>query len=102
MPEPKIWKIAIEQSASGVSFQPSALSINLSDSVFWANNTPNAHQPAPVNGTPNQWVAQPIPPGGQSPQVVFDSATPSTNPYSCATHPTNPTEKGVITVNTGN
>jgi len=102
MPEPKIWRITIEQGATGASFIPGSLTINLNDSVFWANKTPNHHQPAPDNGTPNQWVSQPIPPGGQSPQVVFDSATPAANPYHCATHPGSPTEKGVITVNAGN
>jgi plastocyanin len=101
MPEPKIWKITIEQGASGAIFRPNPLTINLNDSVFWTNNTKNPHQPAPDGGTPDQWVSQPIPPGGQSPQVVFDDS-PASNPYHCATDPNNPTEKGVITVNTEN
>jgi plastocyanin len=99
MPEPKIWKITIEQGISGASFDPSSLTITLNDSVFWANNTANPHQPAPNDGTADQWVEQPIPPYGQSPQVVFDSDTPATNPYHCATHPQAATEKGVIIVN---
>jgi plastocyanin len=102
MPEPKIWKITIEQGVSGASFNPASLTITVNDSVFWANNTPNPHQPAPDNGTSDQWVAQPIPPHGQSSQVVFDSPTPATNPYHCALDPTVPTEKGVIIVNAEN
>lgn len=104
MSEPKIWKITIEPGIGGVVFQPRALTIEVNDSVFWHNNTSKPHQPAPDDGTPDQWVSQPIPPGGQSPQVVFDldpdkNTFPVNNPYHCATDPIAPTEKGVITVN---
>jgi hypothetical protein len=96
MPEPKIWKVTIVQGATGASFIPAALTINLNDSVFWVNNTPNSQQPAPDDGTAGQWVPQPIPPGGQSTQVVFDSATPASNPYHSNA------AKGVITVEAEN
>jgi plastocyanin len=105
MSEPTIWKITIEQDqkTNTASFHPASLTIAQNDGVFWHNNTPNPHQPAPVNGAPDQWVSQPIPPGGQSPQVVFDDDPPAPRyPYYCALDPTAPTEKGVITVNTGN
>jgi plastocyanin len=102
MSEPKIWKVTIEQGASGASFNPASLTITQNDSVFWHNNTPNPHQPAPDGGTPGQWLSQPIPPGGQSPQVVFDDDPPVNYSYHCATHPNAPTEKGVITVNAEN
>jgi plastocyanin len=110
MPEPKIWKITIEQdkTTNTASFNPPCLTIALNDGVFWHNNTPNPHQPAPVNGTPDQWVSTPIPPGGQSPQVIFDDA-PDKPPapsypyqYYCAIDPKAATEKGMINVNTGN
>lgn len=101
MSEPKIWKITIEQGASGAVFTPNPLTITQNDGVFWHNNTPNPHQPAPDSGTPDQWVSQPIPPGGQSPQVIFDDDPPEPSyPYHCATNAS--TEKGVINVNTGN
>jgi plastocyanin len=104
MPEPTIWKITIEQDkkTNTASFHPASLTITQNDGVFWYNNTPNPHQPAPDNGTSDQWVSKPIPAGGRSPQVVFDSATPASNPYHCASDPNAPTEKGVITVNAGN
>ncbi len=105
MSEPTIWKITIEQDkkTNTASFQPASLTITQNDGVFWHNNTPNPHQPAPDNGTSDQWVSQPIPPGGQSPQVIFDDNPPDPSyPYHCATDPKAPTEKGVITVNTGN
>lgn len=102
MPEPQIWKITIEAAAGGATFHPSSLTITVNDSVFWVNNTSNPHQPAPDGGTSDQWVSEPIPPHGRSPQVVFDSATPASNPYHCATDPTAPTEKGVITITVEN
>ena len=106
MPEPKIWKVTIEQGTTGVTFRPTPQSVNLGDSVFWFNNTSSPHQPAPDGGTSDQWVSHPIPPHGQSSQVVFDTLpsgqTSANFSYHCAVHPTNPTEKGVITVNATN
>lgn len=106
MPEPKIWKVTIEQGTTGVTFHPASQSVNLGDSVFWFNNTTSAHQPAPDGGTADQWVSQPIPPHGQSSQVVFDTVpsgkTSVSFSYHCASHSGSTTEKGVITVNATN
>lgn len=101
MAEPKIAKVTIQISAGYTSFSPNPQTINLNDSVFWTNQTEAAHQPAPDGGADDQWVSQPIPPNGQSPQVVFDDVdallgqTTVNLPYHCAKHPS---EKGVITV----
>ena len=106
MPEPKIWKVTIEQGSTGVTFRPTPQSVNLGDSVFWFNNTTKPHQPAPDGGTADQWVSQPIPPHSQSSQVVFDTVpagqTSVSFSYHCAVDSTSPTEKGVITVNVTN
>lgn len=112
MAEPKIASVTIAAAippGSTSIFNPTTQTINLNDSVFWANETNEEHQPAPDGGKDNQWLTQPIPakkspeaPAPTSPQVVFDS-TPSGKttsfPYHCATHPTRDKEKGVITVN---
>jgi plastocyanin len=102
MPEPTIAKVTITPAPEGITiFNPSTQTINLNDSVFWGNNTSEAHWPAPDGGQDNQWLTQPIPAHGESPQVVFDS-TPTGKtasfPYHCAKHPYSASEKGVITV----
>lgn len=105
MAEPKIVRVTIQTSGGVTVFNPKTQTINLNDSVFWVNQTNMAHQPAPDNGKDDQWVAQPIPPQGESPQVAFDDVpgllgqTIVNIPYHCAKHPTLANEKGVITVN---
>lgn len=108
MPEPTIARVLIERTTQVTVFNPETQTINLNDSVFWANNTGEAHWPAPDGGADNQWLAKPIPAEGESPQVTFDTVNGSTssppNPvttsfgYHCAKHPHNASEKGVITV----
>jgi plastocyanin len=85
---PKIHQINI--TAAGF---PANTTIAQYDSVFFANNTAQPHQPAPDGGTPTQWVPGPVRPNGESPQVVFNST--GTFAYHCVIH-TN--EKGTITV----
>lgn len=100
MPEPTIAKVTIETSGGVTVFNPKTLNINLGDSVFWANTTGEAHQPAPDGGTDTQWVAKPIPSKGESPEVTFDtvpSGKTTSFPYHCAEK--GHTETGVITVN---
>ncbi|HEY6250254.1 MAG TPA: hypothetical protein VI685_09850, partial [Candidatus Angelobacter sp.] len=77
MAEPKIARVTIDPAPEGVTiFNPSTLNINLNDSVFWANKTSEPHWPAPDGGEDNQWLANPIPAHGESPQVVFDTLNP--------------------------
>ena len=98
MAEPKIAKVTIAIGPVQTTIlRPNPETINQFDSVFWSNETTEAHQPAPDGGADNQWVSQPIPPKGQSSQVVFE--TTGTFPYHCVKHPTSAAEKGVITVN---
>ena len=104
MPEPSIAKVTIANTPGATSiFSPTPQVIYQYDSVFWVNNTGESHQPAPDGGTDDQWVSEPIPPNGQSSQVVFETVPSGQNSvnysYHCAKHPTNPAEKGVITVN---
>jgi plastocyanin len=98
MAEPNIAKVTIANApAQTTVFQPNPQTITQFDSVFWSNETAEAHQPAPDGGADDQWVSRPIPPKGQSSQVVFE--TTGTFPYHCVKHPTSAAEKGVITVN---
>jgi len=104
MPEPSIAKVTIATVPHATSiFSPNPQVIYQYDSVFWVNKTSDAHQPAPDGGTADQWVSQPIPPNGESSQVVFETVPSGQSSvsfsYHCAKHPTNPAEKGVITVN---
>src|SRR5689334_2139658 len=102
MPEPKIARVTIDHAPEGITiFNPSTQTINLNDSVFWFNNTGEAHWPAPDGGADNQWLTQAIPGHGQSPQVVFDTVPSGKTTqfhYHCAKHPQSASEKGVITV----
>jgi len=98
MAEPNIAKVTIANApAQATIFEPNPQTINQFDSVFWSNETADSHQPAPDGGADDQWVSRPIPPKGQSSQVVFEDT--GTFPYHCAKHPDSATEKGVITVN---
>jgi plastocyanin len=98
MAEPNIAKVTIANTPVPTTiFRPNPQTINQFDSVFWSNETTESHQPAPDGGADNQWVSQPIPPKGQSSQVVFE--TTGTFPYHCVKHPNSAAEKGVITVN---
>lgn len=98
MAEPNIAKVTIGNTPSPTSiFNPNPQTITQFDSVFWSNESTEAHQPAPDGGADDLWVAKPIPPKGQSSQVVFEDT--GTFPYHCAKHPTSAAEKGVITVN---
>lgn len=98
MAEPNIAKVTIANTPAPTTiFQPNPQTITQFDSVFWSNETIEAHQPAPDGGADDQWVSRPIPPKGQSSQVVFE--TTGTFPYHCVKHPTSAAEKGVITVN---
>lgn len=98
MAEPNIAKVTIANTPAPTTiFQPNPQTITQFDSVFWSNETTESHQPAPDGGADDQWVSRPIPPKGQSSQVVFE--TTGTFPYHCVKHPTSAAEKGVITVN---
>ena len=98
MAEPNIAKVTIANAPAPTTiFQPNPQTITQFDSVFWSNETTESHQPAPDGGADDQWVSRPIPPKGQSSQVVFE--TTGTFPYHCVKHPTSAAEKGVITVN---
>jgi plastocyanin len=98
MAEPNIAKVTIANTPGPTTiFNPNPQTINQFDSVFWSNETTESHQPAPDGGADDQWVSQPIPPKGQSSQVVFE--TTGTYPYHCVKHPHSATEKGVIKVN---
>ncbi len=86
MAEPNIAKVTIANTpAQTTIFEPNPQTINQFDSVFWSNETTDSHQPAPDGGADDQWVSKPIPPKGQSSQVVFE--TTGTFPYHCAKHP---------------
>ena len=98
MAEPNIAKVTIANAPAPTTiFQPNPQTITQFDSVFWSNETTESHQPAPDGGADDQWVSRPIPPKGQSSQVVFETA--GTFSYHCVKHPTSAAEKGVITVN---
>jgi plastocyanin len=98
MAEPNIAKVTIANAPAPTTiFNPNPQTINQFDSVFWSNETTESHQPAPDGGADDQWVSKPIPPKGQSSQVVFE--TTGTYPYHCVKHPQNAAEKGVIKVN---
>jgi plastocyanin len=98
MAEPNIAKVTIADAPAPTTiFRPNPQTITQFDSVFWSNETTDSHQPAPDGGADDQWVSKPIPPKGQSSQVVFE--TTGTFPYHCVKHPTSAAEKGVITVN---
>lgn len=96
MAEPNIARVIITNASGSAIFKPNPQPITQFDSVFWVNETSEAHQPAPDGGTPDQWVSNPIPPQGKSSQVVFEGA--GSFSYHCAKHPQSQTEKGVITV----
>ncbi|HKT48712.1 MAG TPA: hypothetical protein VJV96_00350 [Candidatus Angelobacter sp.] len=96
MAEPNIARVTIVNTSGTTTFKPSPQPITQFDSVFWVNETNEAHQPAPDGGTNDQWVSQPILPQGSSPQIVFENT--GSFPYHCAKHPQSQTEKGVITV----
>ena len=73
MAEPNIAKVTMQMPVPTTIFRPNPQTINQFDSVFWSNETTESHQPAPDGGADNQWVSQPIPPKGQSSQVVFET-----------------------------
>lgn len=96
MAEPNIARVTIVNTSGTTTFKPNPQPITQFDSVFWINETSEAHQPAPDGKAPDQWFLQPIPSQGRSSQIVFEN--PGSFSYHCAKHPNNPTEKGVITV----
>jgi len=98
MAEPNIAKVTIGNTPAPTSiFNPNPQTITQFDSVFWSNESTESHQPAPDGKDDDLWVSKPIPPNGQSSQVVFEDT--GTFPYHCVKHPDNAAEKGVITVN---
>lgn len=90
-----IFKIQIKAGKPAV-FDPSPLTVNVNDSVYWYNGDQNqAHWPAPSAAKKKGWLDYQIAPGGESSQISFDPPAPYTLNYVCALHPA---EKGQIKV----
>jgi len=100
MPEPQITKIVIAPGQGGASAVfPQNTQINVFDSVFWMNNTTEAHQPAykpTPTSQPILWGQPPNPLGPQKTSSQVNFSTAGQYSYYCLLHPT---ETGVITVN---
>ena len=80
-------------------FDPSPLTVQVNDSVFWQNDDQyQAHWPAPSATDPKAWLDYQIAPGGESTQISFDPPAPYTLNYICVLHPN---EKGQIKVTAG-
>lgn len=87
----------------GAAFNPQNQTVSAGDVIYWRNNTPDQHQPAPIingNISPSAWMDTPIPgklpdePPPTSQQGVSFSGATKVN-YACALHPN---EKGTLTV----
>jgi len=110
--EPVAWRIRIVQGQGPSDLSPNPQIVQVSDSVFWTNETSVSHRPAPdsggewfierdangnpVNGPDGQPIPKNIEPGTSSDQAQLSSAGPLT--YHCALHPKNDREKGTIIV----
>ena len=90
-----IFRIQIRAGKPAV-FDPSPLTVNVNDSVYWSNGDPNqAHWPAPSAANPKGWLDYQIAPNGQSSQISLNPPAPYTLNYICVLHPG---EKGQIKV----
>ena len=89
-----IFKVQINATKPAV-FDPSPLTVNVNDSVFWYNGDKVAHWPAPSAANPKGWLDYQIAPDGESGQISLNPPGPYTLDYVCALHPD---EKGQIKV----
>src|ERR1700759_2911233 len=87
-----IFRIQINAAKPAV-FDPSPLTVNVNDSVFWYNGDKEAHWPAPSAANPKGWLDYQIAPDGESSQISLNPPGPYTLDYVCALHPG---EKGQI------
>jgi len=111
--EPVAWQVKIlrkSESSSDLSPNPQVVQVN--DSVFWANQTSEAHRPAPqgcgewfierddngvaIKDSNGKDIPQNVSPGQPSQQVQFQAA--GVFPYQCNVHPTNQQEQGTVIV----
>ncbi len=87
----------------GASFEPSPLSAQVNDTVFWNNTTGETHQPWPWPPDSNveiprataRYLSDPIPPG-QTSRPTFVITQPGLLKYYCKTHPERSWETGQI------
>lgn len=90
-----IFKITIK-AGNPATFNPSPLTVNVNDSVFWYNGDQSKpHWPAPSAANPKGWLDYQIAPDSESGQISLNPPAPYTLNYVCALHPG---EKGQIKV----
>ena len=110
--EPVAWPVKILSKAQGSSdLSPNPQVVQINDSVFFVNQTSEAHIPAPqggdwfierdANGNPildpnGKTIPKNLAPGEPSEQVQFTSA--GEVEYYCKLHPSNEQEKGKVIV----
>jgi plastocyanin len=89
-----LYKIRIKAGTPAV-FDPTPLTAQVNDSVYWYNGDTTAHWPAPSASNPKGFMDFQIAPDGSSAQISLNPPAPYTLNYVCALHPG---EKGQIKV----